>query len=249
MDDGGGTTWIDVAQVVAAGAGIAVAGLVAFMPYVRRPRLSIAEDPERVQSRVETTNVGELPHVRLLVANKRRRRAAQGTRVAVEWYQPRSGPKVSLAHPFLGWPSTREAEATGSVVVFAGGHRPVSLGQLIRVRLADDGAIARPVQWTQTVGPGGPGPPGMPQPGPPGFPHFPQEDAAGWYLYLAELDLNDNRDKLPPVKDGYTIRLLVGADDGAARAYEVDIAWDGDPKLTPDEVLASALDRLAVREV
>jgi hypothetical protein len=60
------------------------------------------------------------------------------------------------------------------------------------------------------------------------------KDAVGWYLFLAELDVTDDRDKLPPVEGGYTIRLL-GADDGAA-----DIAWDGNPRQSPDEVLASA---------
>lgn len=73
--------------------------------------------------------------------------------------------------------------------------------------------------------------------------------ADSWYLYLAELDLNDDRDKLPPIEGGYTIRLLVGADDGAARSFEVDIAWDGDPSQSAEEVLASALDRVAVRNV
>jgi hypothetical protein len=51
------------------------------------------------------------------------------------------------------------------------------------------------------------------------------------------------------VDGGYVIRLLVGADDGAARTFEVDIDWNGDPALSPQEVLASALDHLAVREV
>jgi hypothetical protein len=60
--------------------------------------------------------------------------------------------------------------------------------------------------------------------------------------------VTDDRDKLPPVEGGYTIRLL-GADDGAARAFEVDIAWDSNPRQSPDEVLASALDHLVVRSV
>jgi hypothetical protein len=91
------------------------------MPFARRPRLSVTEDLDRVRSRVEETSEGDLPHIRLLVANEKRRRAAQGTRVLVEWYQAREGERVSLAHPSLGWPSAPEAEATGSVVVFAGG--------------------------------------------------------------------------------------------------------------------------------
>lgn len=67
--EGGGTTWVDGAQVVAAVAGILIAALVAFMPFARRPRLSISEDEERAHSRVEESPVGQLPHVRLLVAN------------------------------------------------------------------------------------------------------------------------------------------------------------------------------------
>jgi hypothetical protein len=45
------------------------------------------------------------------------------------------------------------------------------------------------------------------------------------------------------------LRLLVGADGGAARGFEVDIDWDGDPALRPAEVLASPLDHLAVRNI
>lgn len=92
-----------------------------------------------------------------------------------------------------------------------------------------------------------------------GIPHYARDQdyadnsgAEGWYLRLAlafGLDINDNRDKLPPVEGGYAVRLLVGADDGAARAFEVDIDWDGDPNLKPDEVLATTLDHLHVREV
>jgi hypothetical protein len=244
VDKNTGTSWIDVAQVVAATAGILIAALVAFMPFVRRPRLSVEEDEERVASRVERiTGVGLLPHVRLLVANRKWRRAAQETRVFVEWYREQDGEsRVSLGHPPLFWPSVPEEEATGGVVVFAGGRRPVGLGTLIRVRLSKSGRIERPPAWTQGLS-------ASVSLTESKSPHIPEGGADGWYLFLAELDINDDRDKLPPVENGYTIRLLVGADDGAARAYEVDISWDGDPKQTPDEVLASALDHLGVREV
>jgi len=52
---------------------------------------------------------------------------------------------------------------------------------------------------------------------------------------------------LAPVADGYRIRLQVGADDGAARTFNVHIDWDGDPDQTLDQVLASALEQLAVQ--
>jgi hypothetical protein len=41
--------------------------------------------------------------------------------------------------------------------------------------------------------------------------------------------------------------LLAGADDGAARAFEIDIDWNGDAAQSPDEVLDSVLDHLHVR--
>jgi hypothetical protein len=189
--------------------------------------------------------VGSLPHIRLLVANASRRRAARETRVFLEWYEARNGARrCSLAHPALGWPSAPEAGASGSVVVFAGGRRPVSLGKFIRVGAdPQDGTLWRPETYSLEVGP---------LHGPRSFPHIEPTSgfvATAWYLYLAELDVHDDRDKLPPVDGGYAIRLLVGADDGAARSYEVDINWDGDPKQTAEEVLVSALERLAVREV
>jgi hypothetical protein len=152
--DGSGTTWVDVAQVVAAAAGIAIAGLVALMPYARRPKLSLVEDPERIQSRVERTDLGGLPHIRLLVANAKRRRAAQGARVLVEWYMRRDGSgRESLAYPTLSWPSVGGEAEAGSVVVFAGGQRPIALGRFIRVCLNQHGRIARPDHYRQDFAP------------------------------------------------------------------------------------------------
>jgi hypothetical protein len=242
--EGDGATWVDVAQAVSAVAGILIAALVAVMPFVRRPRLWIGEDSGRVHSRVEDTPIGSLPHVRLLVSNARWRRAAQGTRVLIEWYQPRNGERVSLSHPSLGWPSAPEAEATAAAVVFAGGHRPISLGRLIRVATDDEGRIWRPESYSTTFR--------QSSTLTRQFPHIEHGSgliATGWFLYLGELDINDDRDKLEPVEGGYTIRLLVGADDGAARSFEVDISWEADPKQTSEEVLASALEHLAVRKV
>ncbi len=60
------------------------------------------------------------------------------------------------------------------------------------------------------------------------FPHFARDEDftrlaprmsmnATWFLRLAlafDLDIFDDRDKLPPVKNGYAVRLLVGASDG-----------------------------------
>jgi hypothetical protein len=234
----------DWAQVAVAGVGLVVAALVAFMPYARRPRLSLVEAPHKTHSRVESTPLGPMPFVRILAGNSKRRRAAHGTRVLVEGYRPladRAAQLTTLGHPSLGWPSAPEAASTAAVVIFAGGFRPLGLARLIRVRLDERRKIVRPkLRFGQQSLPA---------------PHFVVDDsgdppAVGWYLWLDLAfgqDLNDNRDKLPPVDGGYLIRLLIGADDGAARAYDVHINWNGDPDLSADEVLDSALDHLAVQ--
>ena len=224
-----GVSWVDAAQVGTAAVGLLVAALVAFMPYARRPRLRIEEDEDGSNSRVETSPLGGLPHVRLIVANARGRRAAKGTRVLVQGFTVQGSHQAApttLGHPSLEWPSTREDEArTGAVTVFAGAERPITLGYFLRVRRDAEDEL-----------------------------HFIRErdykpgEADAWYLKLTiGLDINDNRDKLRPENDGYVINLLVGADDGAARSFTVSINWDGDPDLKPDEVLASALDHLAVQ--
>ena len=111
-------------------------------------------------------------------------------------------------------------------MVFAGGVRPVTLGYFIRVRRDARGDMIRPT--------------GVDEGGRPvrGLPHYARasdyarDDVEGWYFKLAlhpGLDINDDRDKLPPVNNGYVIRLLVGADDGAARTFTVHLDWDGHP--------------------
>jgi hypothetical protein len=216
------------AQLLAAATGVVIAGLVAFMPYARRPKLSIEEDKDRSNSRVESSALGGLPHVRLLVTNAKRRRAAQNVRVLVEGYTPiaaHAATLTTLGHPSLEWPSASDA-AAGAVTVFGGGARPITLGYFVRVH-RDPAGVLQYVSDTRH-GQGRP-------------------TADAWYLKLTiGLDINDNRDKLPPVADGYRIRLQVGADDGAARTFDVHIDWDGGPDQTPDQVLASALGQLAV---
>ena len=54
------TTLVEWAQVVGALAGVVIAGLVAFMPYVRRPKLTIKEDLAQ-HPRVEVSDMGGLP--------------------------------------------------------------------------------------------------------------------------------------------------------------------------------------------
>ena len=176
------------------------------------------------------SGLGGLPHVRLLVTNAKRRRAAQGTRVLVEGYTVVGSHLPALTpvgHASLAWASSDEATETAAMTVFAGGSRAITLGYLTRVRRDTEGAL-----------------------------HFVSErdyrsgEADAWYLRLTlafGLSIGDDRDKLPPEDDGYVIRLLVGADDGPARTFNVHIDWNGDPELEPEQVLRSALDRLGGR--
>jgi hypothetical protein len=216
-------TFYEWAQVVGTLLAVGVAGLVAFMPYARRPKLTIEEERDRANSRVESSQLGGLPHVRLLVSNARGRRAAQGARVLVEGYTSLADPEamfVTFGHPSLEWPSASDVDS-GAVTVFGGGARPITLGYFERAWRDQEGELH--------------------------YVHEHDGTAEAWYLRLTiGLDINDDRDKLPPVERGYSIKLIVGADDGAARRFKVYIDWLGDPGQTPHQVLASALGQLAV---
>ena len=71
---------------------------------------------------------------------------------------------------------------------------------------------------------------------------------ATWHLVLAihKASFGDDRDKLPA--DEWVIRLLVGADDGDARAYDVHVAWSADTR-DPLDLYQEVLDRLHVERV
>jgi hypothetical protein len=125
-------------------------------------------------------------------------------------------------------------------VIFSGAERPVSLGRFVRVKFDEDGRRARQVHYSQTFTAT------LPM-GPPAVLSFPDDPEAKWHLHLELADryeLADERDWLPPVS--WTVRLIVGADDGDAHAYEVDIAWKGDEDGSA-AILATALDSLKVR--
>ena len=113
-------TFFDWAQVVAAATGIVVAGLVAVMPFVRRPKVTIKEDRDRVHSHVEMSALGASPHVRLLVTNAKRRRAAKGTSVLLEGYKvvgSHASALTPLGHPSLAWASSDEVTESAAVTV------------------------------------------------------------------------------------------------------------------------------------
>ena len=219
------STWTVWAQTVIAVGALATAALVPLTAYWRRPSLWLSEDTEGANSRVEANGIA---YLRLLIGNKKRKRAAQGTRMIVESYHPRTAPAevTTLGHPSLDWPSAPEAADTATVVMFGGWSRPVGFGRLIHVQRDAEGAIMRAGGFPHT---------------PPGQGRHPLARSFDWNLWLDlafHRDILDDRDKLPPTEGGYTVRLAVGADDGTARRYDVDIDWDGDAE-DAEKALAS----------
>jgi hypothetical protein len=78
-----GTSLVDVAQVVAAGFAVVAAVGIPMTAYWRRPKLRLHEDVEGVYSGigVDVNDGSQIPFVRLLVTNAKRRRAAYRARV------------------------------------------------------------------------------------------------------------------------------------------------------------------------
>lgn len=218
--DDNGPSVADWAQVAIAVAVALIAAAIPLSAYLRRPAVYLSEKGARLESHVEAS---EIPYVRLLVGAKRWHRTAKGTRVTVVAYrQRRASTWTSLAHPALGWPSIQAPEA--AVTLHAGTRRPVGLGRFQAPRKNRFGLLERDSQGNVT--------------------HTPWKDGCEWHLLLELHGLNilDDRDKLPPGE--WVIRLLVGADDGDATAYDVHIAWSPDRGNHPREVLNEALDRL-----
>jgi hypothetical protein len=120
---------------------------------------------------------------------------------------------VSLAGPELGWPSTSVAEG-GGAVVFGGTSKPIDFGSL-------------------GIGPIKPGEGTSP------FEFMYGDDKVAliqqgthqWWFQL-KLAMNARRvftvglrEFLPPQSGGYTARLIVGADEGEARTFDVSFSW------------------------
>jgi hypothetical protein len=211
-------TWdhvVDVAQLVTAVGALLTATLVAWLPHHRRPSLSLAEDVERIHSRVEGDGV---PYIRILACNKRGKRAAKGTRVVLEGYRRADETRLtSLASPLMTWPSATEAVESATVVVLPGGRRPVSLGRLIRTPTDSHG---RPALTLVTNDKGEQGL---------RYSHQPDDPAAIWMLMLdATISVTDTRDWLAPGE--WIVQLTVGSDDSDARTFRVDVTWDAGAK-------------------
>ena len=221
--------WVDWAQVVAAVFAVVAALAIPITAYFRRPSLRLLEAGVSRHSAIEA---GGFAYLRLTVENKPRRRAARSTRVHVEGYRrvgEAESELVSLGHPMLGWPSAGEEADEGAVTVYSGTSRPIGLGHFVNARRGADGRLVRGSgEWIAS---------------------YAREDPeASWHLLLDlhNLDIRNDRDKLPP--GDWLVRLLVGAADGDARRYDVQIAWTGD---APDAsaVLSEALERLHVEQI
>lgn len=107
-------------------------------------------------------------------------------------------------------------------VVFSDAARPVGLGRFSRVTVnPDNGRREREARYRRDLGPASV----VNQPTEPAaVRHFPDAPDATWHLHLELADaaeLTDERDWLPP--GSWTVRLIVGADDGDTHAYEVDL--------------------------
>jgi hypothetical protein len=235
-----GQTLLDWTPLGISAIALLVAIAAAVVPYWRRPNLSLHEDTEQTHSRVEGDGFA---YLRLLVRNAKRKRSAKHARVVLDGY--RSGeanaPLARLGSPFLGWPSAFGQDSDSYVsVVFSDATRPIGLGRFVRVRVNPDESLEREARYRQDFAPTPPGP----------IRHFPDAEGAPdarWHLHLELADnaaISDERDWLPPGL--WTVRLIVGADDGDAHAYEVDVAWAGDEP-SAEGVLKSALNSLKVR--
>jgi hypothetical protein len=240
-----GQAVLDWLPVLLSGAAILISVAALIVPYLRRPSLALRDDPEQTHSHVEGDEI-PIPHVRLLVRNAKRRRSAKNARVVLDGYRTAGStdPLTRLGSPFLGWPSIFGQSSDSYVsVVFSDAARPVGLGRFFRVRVNPDGRRERVEQYRQDLG-------APTDRDTIAIRHFPDPEAAPdaeWHFHLELADnawIKDERDWLSP--GSWTVRLIVGADDGDAHAYLVDVGWKGD-ELDPQTVLTAALDSLSVR--
>ena len=103
--------------------------------------------------------------------------------------------------------------------IFSGAVRPIDLGLLL--------PVAPREAWTK-----GPEP-------------LEVVDGGEWHLKLAlagKLSLVDNRDWLAPRSDGWVIGLILGADEAAARLYNVLIKWQGRAASAEEALRSVAVD-------
>jgi hypothetical protein len=204
--------WIDLAVAVGT---IALAAF-AFWQIVadRRslPRFTFSIGVPGIDTLLET---GGRPWIRLRVGNGRRRRTARHTRVILDSYRQTqyANTTVSLGNPELGWPST-DVAAGGGAVVFGGTSKPLDFGSL-GVGPIDPEPNLNVVNLMMLN-------------------NVEESIAAGTHCWYFQFRLAMNassvfipRQFLTPISGGYTARVVVGADEGAARTFDVHFDWPG----------------------
>jgi len=202
----------------------------AYFPYARRPKLTLKAD-DGTHSYVEGDGK---PYLRVLAHNEKGKRSAKRARLVLDGYkaQDDDGPYKRLGSPFLGWPSVFGQDSDSYVeVVFADAERPVSIGHFAAIEI--DKQRNRPNrvrvgnEWLVEE-----------------FNRL--EGGRTWYMHLdmaSSFFITEDRDWLAPGE--WTIRVILGADDGDARAYKVNLAWKGiEP--TANVLLLAVLDSLEV---
>jgi hypothetical protein len=219
-------TWqyiVDGATVALPLVAILVTVAAYLLTYLRRPRVSIEEDKDRIHSHLEGAD-NNFPHVRLLASNRGWRRAAHGTQVIVVGYRRAEQPAtemISLGSPTLGWPSANAPNE--ALTIFPGMSRPIDFGSLYPALRSDGGGLSS-VRGVPVV--------------------LPVADGGEWVLRLGiGLLIADQREFLLPGE--WIVRLVIGANDGSAATYDVHVAWNGD-EADPQSALDDLLDHLEV---
>lgn len=204
-------TIVALQLVAAVGAVLAAVGI-PLTAFARRPRLRVGEQG---QARLGGGAYLGLPdqelRVYLTVSNSGWRRGARGARVIVDSLWPTAHPEESrdIAYPELRW---AEQPAPGEgVVIFPAGAKAIEVGQLLALVRNASGRITANdgrTDWQTMLSRGG-----------------------QWEFQLSLSPTpapDDARAHLAPRPAGYTLRIIVGADDAAARRYDIAIAWNED---------------------
>lgn len=138
-DTNSGTTWVEWVGAFGTLATVAVAVVIAFVTFWRRPKLTLHAVREHWHMEQNPLDQ-EVPYVRLVARNAGLRRASHGTRVLVEHYRPVGEGRVYLGSPPLGWTSASDA-VDAAVVIFPAGERAVDLGILTSGHCDEDATL------------------------------------------------------------------------------------------------------------
>jgi hypothetical protein len=199
------------------GLAIAVAATAVAVPLTAFFRRPRLRLEEDVAGDYTDIAAGDEPRVRLLATNSKWTRTAYRTRVDVIGYRRHAETRWTwVGNLPLRWLGS-PTDLTAAV--YAGDTRPVELG----------GLFWRPPEgWTQ--------PPRTTWEGPGPTPEM--QEASRWHFHIAVAHIE-------LVPDAWVIRLVIAAEDGAARRYDIDVTF-ADAAHNPEAALKTL--QLAVRE-